>query len=301
MKKNDFVKTLSLSAILVISLNTIGCNIVKDNEMENNISVNKEIEEISDQDVDIENDVEDHEYLEEEINDQNEEKPTDIKIEEINNKKGYSKVELNIRKGPGTEYDVIGTLKYNDEINVTGKSDNWYRINFNDQEGFVFASHISDAKLEEKEIAETSDQQNEVIETKEEPNEEINSDGFIERALNELNAYRAENGLSAVTLSGELNKAAAIRAREASSYFSHTRPSGQEFITALDEIGYNNYSYAGENLIDGVTFSSSVIEYWKTSPSHNEAMLEPGYSQVGFAYAENPQGTLTVALIFIEK
>ena len=312
MKKYNLIKALSLSAILVLSINTIGCNVSSDIINGNNNQTiesaqeeNTENESV-DKDLDIKDnikeeikDLEDNENSTEEIK----EEVPELEIEEMN-KKGYSKVELNIRKGPGKEYEVIGVLAYNDEIDITGKSDNWYRIKFNDLEGYVFATHISDTKLEEKIIEEDPVIENNMDETVEKEKNETpvnNSNEFLTRALNELNAYRAANGLGQVTLSGELNKAASIRAREAAGYFSHTRPNGTEFITVLNDIGYSNYSYAGENLIDGVNFSSSIVEYWKTSPSHNAAMLEPGYSQVGFAYAENPQGQLTVALILIEK
>lgn len=45
---------------------------------------------------------------------------------------------LNIRSGPGKEYDVIGKAKAGEEFTVSGQTDNgWYRIAYSDKEGYV--------------------------------------------------------------------------------------------------------------------------------------------------------------------
>lgn len=47
---------------------------------------------------------------------------------------------VNVRSGPGTEYDIIGQLTSGDEVQVTGRSDeesNWLRIGFDGREGWV--------------------------------------------------------------------------------------------------------------------------------------------------------------------
>ena len=44
--------------------------------------------------------------------------------------------------------------------------------------------------------------------------------------LAEVNAARAQNGLSALTLDASMNRAAAVRAAELAQSFSHTRPNG---------------------------------------------------------------------------
>ena len=51
--------------------------------------------------------------------------------------------ELNIRKGPGTNHDVIGTIKNGSTIGVYGRTDNeWYLINYNGTVGFVSGDYI---------------------------------------------------------------------------------------------------------------------------------------------------------------
>jgi uncharacterized protein YraI len=47
---------------------------------------------------------------------------------------------VNVRSGPGTQYDIIGQLTSGDEVQVTGRSDeesNWLRIDFSGREGWV--------------------------------------------------------------------------------------------------------------------------------------------------------------------
>ena len=44
--------------------------------------------------------------------------------------------------------------------------------------------------------------------------------------LSQVNAARAQNGLRALTLDANMNRAAAVRAAELAQSFSHTRPNG---------------------------------------------------------------------------
>lgn len=47
---------------------------------------------------------------------------------------------VNVRSGPGTQYDIIGQLNSSNEVQITGRSDdesNWLRIGFEGREGWV--------------------------------------------------------------------------------------------------------------------------------------------------------------------
>lgn len=47
---------------------------------------------------------------------------------------------VNVRSGPGTQYDIIGQLTSSNEVQITGRSDdesNWLRIGFEGREGWV--------------------------------------------------------------------------------------------------------------------------------------------------------------------
>jgi uncharacterized protein YraI len=52
---------------------------------------------------------------------------------------------VNVRSGPGTEYTILGKLRPESSLDITGRNDDstWIRVNFNGQEGWVAAS-VSD-------------------------------------------------------------------------------------------------------------------------------------------------------------
>ena len=64
----------------------------------------------------------------------------------------YVKQAVNIRKGPGTDYDKIGSLTMNQEVKVTGQADNgWYRISYNGDDAYVSNKYLVDNKIETNE------------------------------------------------------------------------------------------------------------------------------------------------------
>lgn len=50
---------------------------------------------------------------------------------------------LNIRSGPGTSYDRIGSLKVGNVITIVGKSGNWYKITTGKLTGYVSAKYVT--------------------------------------------------------------------------------------------------------------------------------------------------------------
>ena len=49
---------------------------------------------------------------------------------------------LNVRSGPSKEDDVIGQLKDGDEVDITGVDGDWYRIEYDEEVGYVAAKYI---------------------------------------------------------------------------------------------------------------------------------------------------------------
>lgn len=50
---------------------------------------------------------------------------------------------VNVREGAGTEYAVIGTSYKNQTFPILGKENGWYKISFNDVNGFVSGDYVS--------------------------------------------------------------------------------------------------------------------------------------------------------------
>ena len=61
----------------------------------------------------------------------------------------YATQSVNVRSGPSTDYDKIGGLTTNQEVQVTGQaSTGWYRIEYNGGEAYVSGKYLSDEKVE---------------------------------------------------------------------------------------------------------------------------------------------------------
>lgn len=50
---------------------------------------------------------------------------------------------LRVRGGAGLSYEVIGGLKEGDQVNITGKSGDWYTIRFGDTTGYISAQYVA--------------------------------------------------------------------------------------------------------------------------------------------------------------
>ena len=112
------------------------------------------------------------------------------------------------------------------------------------------------------------------------------------------NSARGQNGYAALVEDGALSEAAAVRAREIARSFSHTRPSGASFSSALSESGVS-YLRAGENIASGQKSASEVVNAWMNSPGHRANILNSSYSRIGSA-SVNIDGTLYWGQLFAD-
>ncbi len=102
--------------------------------------------------------------------------------------------------------------------------------------------------------------------------------------LAEVNTARAKNGLSALTLDANMNRAAAVRAAELAQSFSHTRPNGSRGLTALNEAGVS-YRTAGENIASGQQTAQAVVSAWMNSSGHRANILSSSFGRMGVGQA----------------
>ena len=49
---------------------------------------------------------------------------------------------LNVRSGSSTSHEKIGALKLGDTVDITGKSNGWYKIDFQGKEGYIHAAYL---------------------------------------------------------------------------------------------------------------------------------------------------------------
>ena len=95
-----------------------------------------------------------------------------------------------------------------------------------------------------------------------------------------VNIERNNRGLSSLTISDKLSKAADVRAVEIVDKFDHERPNGSRASTAAKEVGYN-YTTFGENIAAGYPNPQEVVEGWMNSEGHRNNILNAAYTQIG--------------------
>ena len=70
-----------------------------------------------------------------------------FKVESMDAVVKYAKSSVNLRKGPGADYDKVGALSSAEEVTVTGVADNgWYQIAYSDGYAYVSNSYLVDEK-----------------------------------------------------------------------------------------------------------------------------------------------------------
>ncbi|NLA95554.1 MAG: CAP domain-containing protein [Clostridiaceae bacterium] len=102
---------------------------------------------------------------------------------------------------------------------------------------------------------------------------------FETEVIRLVNIERAANGAGPVTMNASLRSSAAVRALEIVEKFSHERPDGTRWVTAIKV----KYGCAGENLAAGQRTPANVVNAWMNSDAHRKNLLNPKYSEIGVA------------------
>jgi uncharacterized protein YkwD len=92
--------------------------------------------------------------------------------------------------------------------------------------------------------------------------------------VRQTNAERAKQGLSTLTVSSELTRAAAVRAQEIVKKFSHTRPDGSAWSTVSS-------AARGENIAMGQQSADKVMAAWMSSSGHRANILRSSFGSIG--------------------
>lgn len=114
----------------------------------------------------------------------------------------------------------------------------------------------------------------------------------------QINACRAEAGLDSLCVDGTLCGVASVRAYEVRVLWSHTRPNGGGWQSALSDYGVS-YSAAAEELVHTSGYdAASIVSKWMGNSSSQANLLSADFTTIGVgAYAVN--GETYLAAIFI--
>ena len=122
------------------------------------------------------------------------------------------------------------------------------------------------------------------------PDTDTESASFVRQVVNLVNQERAKAGLSPVTADTSIQAAAQVRAKEIEKSFSHTRPDGSSFSTALTQQGVT-YRGSGENIAWGQKTPEQVMNGWMNSDGHRANILNKNFTKIGVGYHQNASGT----------
>ncbi|MCH1950912.1 CAP domain-containing protein [Enterocloster sp. OA13] len=130
------------------------------------------------------------------------------------------------------------------------------------------------------------------------PGTDGSQDAFANEVVRLVNEERAKAGLPALTVDRGAASAAQVRAKEIEKSFSHTRPDGSSFNSALTEAGVN-FSGAGENIAYGQNSPEKVMEGWMNSSGHRANILNSSYTSIGVGHYQNASGVNYWTQLFI--
>ncbi len=112
---------------------------------------------------------------------------------------------------------------------------------------------------------------------------------FAKQVVELVNKERSKAGLNALSIDENIETAAMVRSREIEKSFSHTRPNGSSFSTALSESGVK-FMGAGENIAWGQRSPEEVMNGWMNSSGHRANILNSSFKKIGVAYYVGANG-----------
>ncbi len=120
---------------------------------------------------------------------------------------------------------------------------------------------------------------------------------YESETLRLMNLQRAARSLQELKSSAALDSVAAVRAKEVSALFSHTRPNGSAPSSLLKQYGIS-FSLAGENLAYGYESPAALVSAWMLSPEHRNNILNAGFQYGSVGIYRSSRGTIYAVQLF---
>lgn len=128
----------------------------------------------------------------------------------------------------------------------------------------------------------------------------VSESPYVRQVINLVNEERQKAGLPVLEKADDASAAAAVRARELVASFSHTRPDGSAYRTALEQSGAS-FRSCGENVAYGYRTPEAVMSAWMSSDGHRDNILNEKYTDIGVGYFTDGSGQGYWAQIFTAK
>ena len=203
---------------------------------------------------------------------------------------------LNVRKGSGTNFEIITRVNKNEYIRIFAKINDWYVIQTNSNYlGAVSSKYV-------KLIYPTASTNN--YDTNNYETDNWNTGEFTQdekEVINLINQKRIQNDLTPLKIDDEVQNIARIKAQEMvdKNYFSHTSPTYGSPFDMMNNFGIT-YKTAGEN-IAGNPENSGAVEAWMNSSRHRANILNNNYNYTGIGIAKSQKYGKVFVQMFIGK
>ncbi|MBR1390840.1 MAG: hypothetical protein IJ567_05235 [Lachnospiraceae bacterium] len=120
--------------------------------------------------------------------------------------------------------------------------------------------------------------------------QEVANVSYVRQVAGLVNEERTKRGLKGLKFDESIAAVADVRGSEIQRSFSHTRPDGSRFYTALLQ-GNVSYRHCGENIAWGQKTPEEVVNAWMNSEGHRANILSANYTRIGVSYTQNGNGT----------
>lgn len=116
--------------------------------------------------------------------------------------------------------------------------------------------------------------------------------------LQELNRHRLENGLGELVINERLSGIAYLRAQEASVLWSHTRPDGRGYTSALTDYGFEN-ELTAELMFQGPADVDTgyCVAKWMSYKASRRDICNGDFTTAGIGIYSNEKNTFVVCLL----
>ena len=109
-----------------------------------------------------------------------------------------------------------------------------------------------------------------------------------EQVASLVNKERAKEGLAPLTIDWELARVAKYKSQDMhdKNYFSHTSPTYGSPFDMMKSFGIS-YNAAGENIAQGQTSATQVMEAWMNSSGHRANIMDAKFTHIGVGYVKD--------------
>lgn len=205
---------------------------------------------------------------------------------------------LNVRCGPGVNYNIVATVKKNEYIRVFAGVGDWYIVQVEgDYVGAVSKKYVKAIYPNSNSGTNTGSNSSSSENTSN--TSTLSSDE--KEVFDLINKQRTNNGLSALKIDTEVQNVARIKAKDMvdNNYFSHNSPTYGSPFDMLKSFKVS-YKTAGEN-IAGNSSNSAAVTAWMNSSGHKANILNSAFNYTGIGVVKSSNYGKVYVQIFIGK